>query len=185
MRPSCKRMPTKLCMMVEAESDQLCVPAFTIPVFVMGRGQPKNHLADFNQLFFNQFLFQPNEPHFNPFRTQLGNSGTFRWRFCFACRIHSTSTIRDAVLSKCVCVCVYMYTIYTYSCCCCCCCCCCFCCRCRCRCCCCCGGGGDRFLVSSCFSPFSWSSPCYWWLVVVGRGFRPLLAPVLCVPDLV
>ena len=34
MRPSCKRMPTKLCMMVEAESDQLCVPAFSISIFV-------------------------------------------------------------------------------------------------------------------------------------------------------
>ena len=29
MRPSCTRMPTKRCMMVEAESDQLCVPAFS------------------------------------------------------------------------------------------------------------------------------------------------------------
>ena len=33
MRPSCKRMPTKLCMMVEAESDQLCVPAISISIF--------------------------------------------------------------------------------------------------------------------------------------------------------
>ena len=29
----------------------------------------------------------------------------FRWRCCFARRIHSTSTILNAVLSKCVCVC--------------------------------------------------------------------------------
>ena len=42
MRPSCKRMPTKLCMMVEAGADHPGVPA---RISDMGCGQPKNHHA--------------------------------------------------------------------------------------------------------------------------------------------
>ena len=37
-RPSCKRMPTKLCMMVEAGADHPGVPALSFPFSAMGRG---------------------------------------------------------------------------------------------------------------------------------------------------
>ena len=46
MRPSCKRMPTKLCMMVEAGADHPGAPALSFQFSAMGRGQPENHLAE-------------------------------------------------------------------------------------------------------------------------------------------
>ena len=54
MRPSCKRMPTKLCMMVEAGADHPGVPARFSD---MGCGQPKNHHAVSEQFILDDDLF--------------------------------------------------------------------------------------------------------------------------------
>ena len=54
MRPSCKRMPTKLCMMVEAGADHPGVPARFSD---MGCGQPKNHHAASKQFILDDDLF--------------------------------------------------------------------------------------------------------------------------------
>ena len=54
MRPSCKRMPTKLCMMVEAGADHPSVPARFSD---MGCGQPKNHHAASKQFILDDDLF--------------------------------------------------------------------------------------------------------------------------------
>ena len=52
MRPSCKRMPTKLCMMVEARADHPGVPA-TYLFLRWDEAKPKNLHADFLVLYFD------------------------------------------------------------------------------------------------------------------------------------
>ena len=51
-RPSCKRMPTKLCMMVEARADHPGVPA-TYLFLRWDEAKPKNLHADFLVLYFD------------------------------------------------------------------------------------------------------------------------------------
>ena len=59
----------------------------------------------FVYLFLFKDCFQlPNAPPLSPSELSLAILGNFRWRCCFARRIHSTSTIRKAILSKSVCV---------------------------------------------------------------------------------
>ena len=79
MRPSCKRMPTKLCMMVEAGADYPGVPAllwspvvqglfpFHCPCLLMGRGSTPEPQCQFIYLFISsrlpQSVFSPKPYH--------------------------------------------------------------------------------------------------------------------------
>ena len=80
MRPSCKRMPTKLCMMVEAGADHPGVPAllwlpvvqgllpFNCQCLLMGRGSTQEPQCQFIYLFLhgchNLFCLHQNLPQF-------------------------------------------------------------------------------------------------------------------------